>query len=532
MFPFQIPKGKVQMGQPKNLPSSDAFHFFDQLPEMVCELSSDGCIQKANQLWGKKWGPLLGISDPSSPTYEQELLEKNILDYLTPQSKKQLEGCLQTPGRHTLVCVFDLEGEEKRVSVSLATTSVEGTLRTYAICRAYQNEQQLRATVEQQEVIIEHQNRLASIGELSAGMGHEINNPLAIILSNILRMERELTRDEVDNGKLYHALRKQKMAAWRIKNIVDGLKGLAHQKGKQEKTDLRLSAKQTLGLVEELYATRNILIRFETEEEPLFFEGDPNQIQQVLLNLLNNARDAMLSAKTSNPVIDLKLIGSTEKISIQVKDNGPGMTSEVLGKIFHNFFTTKPRGEGTGMGLAISKTIIEKKGGKLSCQSEPGKGTTFLITLPRLNVKADPKVKTSEETKKMKALVVDDDDGVREVLAEMLKDLSIEVVTARQGKEGLQKLDQSSFDIIFTDLNMPVMNGERFLQAIKDLNLNPEPVLIAVAGGISLSSSENKALGSLIDNFISKPFDEEQLKPILEQTRAKNEPEWFSKKTA
>jgi two-component system NtrC family sensor kinase len=233
------------------------------------------------------------------------------------------------------------------------------------------------------EQLIQSQ-KLASVGKLSAGIAHEINNPLAIIGEEAGWMQDLLKRDslkglrEMDDFK--DSLREIAQQAGRCKEITHKLLSFA-RKMKSVIKDVNINelVEDVIGMVGRDAALSNIKIAREYNAHLPLIYSDPSQLRQVFLNVINNARDAIEGGG------EIKIetgIGEGDTISIKISDTGPGIPKASLGKIFDPFYTTKPPGKGTGLGLSICHGIIEKLGGDISVASDVGKGTTFTINLP------------------------------------------------------------------------------------------------------------------------------------------------------
>jgi CheY-like chemotaxis protein/anti-sigma regulatory factor (Ser/Thr protein kinase) len=190
----------------------------------------------------------------------------------------------------------------------------------------------------------------------------------------------------------------------------------------------------------------------------------------VLINLVNNARQAMAAAKGQGTLrVASGLAADRAMIRITVADDGPGIPPDFLGRIFEPFFTTKPPGEGTGLGLPIAKGIVAEHGGKIHVESQPGRGTTFVLTLPVSD--AAPAPPASAESRPVPAglrvLVVDDEAAIRDLIAEALAAQGSRVETAATGRETLEVLSSSPTDVLILDVTMPEMTGSELWKQIK-----------------------------------------------------------------
>jgi signal transduction histidine kinase len=219
--------------------------------------------------------------------------------------------------------------------------------------------------------------KLATIGQLAAGVAHEINNPLAaILLYGDLLLENTAT----DDPRRPNMERIVKQAA-RAREIVQGLLEFAHQTPSQaRRMDLNETVTDALELLARHPAAQNVEVRSELSSVPLWIRADESKIQQVLINIIVNAFEAMASGGTLTVRTGLSERAGFCRVAIS--DSGPGILEEHMGRLFEPFFTTKEAGHGVGLGLAISYGIIQQHGGRIEAQSTPGSGATFRVLLP------------------------------------------------------------------------------------------------------------------------------------------------------
>lgn len=238
------------------------------------------------------------------------------------------------------------------------------------------------ADLEEQRRIMQHQSKLASIGELVAGIAHEINNPLFLSIGLGEMLETLVAKEKLANPKIADYLKKQQRAHQRIKEIIQALRTYSRvDKDEEEVFSLTGLIVQVLDLAEEIFKKDQIDLIYNREQPSYEVKGVPGELQQVLMNLLSNARHATEGASDRSILIDLKQ-QSKGLVMLSVTDHGQGIPVDVQPKIFHPFFTTKASGTGTGLGLSITQKIIQKMGGEISFKSKAGEGTTFFIWLP------------------------------------------------------------------------------------------------------------------------------------------------------
>lgn len=227
-------------------------------------------------------------------------------------------------------------------------------------------------------------SKLASLGEVVAGVAHEINNPIAILYGYVTEIKQMLKKGGAEaQEEIMTRLEKQAKTIFRIKKIVSSLRLLSREAERDPmvECDLAPIIEDTLGLVEQRLKENGITLQADPIPEVKFC-GRATQLSQVLLNLLNNAFDALQETATKNKTIRVTYKVLPRCFQIELHDNGPGIPEAVIEKIFSPFFTTKPVGQGTGLGLSISKTIVEEHKGKIWCESKPG-DTRFIVELPK-----------------------------------------------------------------------------------------------------------------------------------------------------
>ena len=246
------------------------------------------------------------------------------------------------------------------------------------------NRKQVEKEKEQMQVELFHASKLATLGTLAAGVAHEINNPLAIIVGAVDIIDgRRGNLQEQELLKTTHMIRS---AVDRIASIVKGLKTYARKDIEFcEGVDVHAVINETLLFLRGVYKKDNIEIMAKLEATQFIIFASRGKLQQVMVNLLNNAKDAF----ENRPGGLIQILTQTRQnhLVIEIKDNGAGIPEDCLPKLFEPFYTTKAPGKGTGLGLSVCQSITESFGGKISVKSKPGAGSTFKITLPLNGVK-------------------------------------------------------------------------------------------------------------------------------------------------
>lgn len=368
-----------------------------------------------------------------------------------------------------------------------------------------------------QENLLSHQAKLASIGEMAAGVGHEINNPLSIIIGSGNLLAKSVSKDcqDCERGELLLGYcNKVANAGDRIKNIVDGLRTYSRSVSvDMEIISVTMAIKQTKGLVTEVYETEGIALSYKSSDKDLYTIGNFGKLQQVIMNLISNAKDASEGMNTRKIDLSLQRYGDDQLI-LSVTDNGCGISEKIKEKILHPFFTTKEVGKGTGMGLSYVSEITKEMNGELRISSVLEQGSTFSIILPLKN-----KDKNQHQIKKQNKhyfsgniLVVEDEDDIREILVEIYSSFGLIVDEAEDGDTALEMVKKNQYDYISTDMKMKRLQGIEFIKEYRKLP-NSNAKVFVVSGGVSIDYE--KVLGNIIDGSIIKPFTEESLHKML-----------------
>ncbi|HWY30506.1 MAG TPA: ATP-binding protein, partial [Candidatus Acidoferrum sp.] len=246
--------------------------------------------------------------------------------------------------------------------------------------------------------------------------------------------------------------------------------------------------------------------------------ADGHQIQQVLLNVINNARQAIESHKSGGQ-IKIQTATAGELVQVIIRDNGPGIAPENLRKIFDPFFTTKQVGQGTGLGLSLCYGIIKEHGGKITPLSAPGEGATFTIELPILHLSGDAveaasaaglkKLNPNEGSGK-KILVIDDEEPILQMLRERLTQTGYSVDTAADGESALRQLRQVNYDVTFCDWKLPGLNGRQIYEKLRTFNADKCRRVVFFSGDV-VNEQMRLFLEQEKRPCLSKPFVFEDL---------------------
>ncbi|ESZ77725.1 CHASE3 domain-containing protein [Mesorhizobium sp. L103C105A0] len=381
------------------------------------------------------------------------------------------------------------------------------------------NEIQTREKAESQ---IRQMQKMEAVGQLTGGIAHDFNNMLAVIISAMNLAQRKLARGEHDIMKFIEAATD---AATRAANLTSRLLAFSRQQplAPQVVDANRLVA----GMSDLLRRALGETIRIETVLAGGLWKthADPSQLENAILNLAVNARDAMgedgkMTIETANSHLDESYaathaeVKAGQYVMIAVSDTGAGMPADVMERAFEPFFTTKPVDKGTGLGLSQVFGFVKQSGGHVKIYSEPGQGTTIRIYLPRFfgpeeaaissERAGNPAVPVTETI-----LVVEDDPRVRASTADAMRELGYTVIHAASGQEALEKLgDNPGVALMFTDIVMPVMNGRKLAE--EALARMPKLKVIFTTGFTRNAVVHNGVLDHDV-HFLAKPFTIEQL---------------------
>ncbi len=355
--------------------------------------------------------------------------------------------------------------------------------------------------------------QLSSVGLLTAGAAHEINNPLAAI-----SIEAQLLLKSINDEKQRNSVQSIINQTTRISKIINDLIGIAKPvEPMPELTDIELIINNILEILESRIALSDIKVIKNIEPNMPQINVDPKQMEKVFLNLTINAIQAM--EKSGELIINVKTVKDKEMLQIEFSDTGMGIEANNISKIFDPFYSSKKEGERSGLGLTICKSIVKRHNGEINVSSEPGQGSTFSIYLPLCSEGSSNFVaETTTESQHpetridegdISVLIADDEIMIREPLTKALTAEGYQVDSAVDGAECLDKLNKSFFDVILLDLRMPEKDGLEVLETIK-AGAPPAPQVIVITG-ISNKNELDAAKDAGAFACIKKPFDINEL---------------------
>lgn len=361
--------------------------------------------------------------------------------------------------------------------------------------------------------------KMITLGELVAGTSHELNNPLAIVTgySDLLLEEDSLSPEQRTKVE---SIRKN---ALRASSVVHSLLAFARKrKPERVRADVNVVVRGAADLKDYDLKSAGIELSLLLAEglPPVF--ADPNQLQQVLLNVINNAQDAVLLLEARRPTIDVKTAVIGDMVVITVEDNGSGIARSDIKKVFDPFFTTKPVGKGTGLGLSISYGIIREHNGDIAISSEPGEATRVTIELPvdtGEHGMAERPVLPMPSLRAMRILVVDDDPEIVGILRHGLARTGLTVDSAITVEDALALAGTINYDFILTDVKLPGSSGVDFYQQVRILNPRYAQRTIFLtrdtSNPVTVQFLEERGIA-----YFSKPFDCQAIDRYLRQRAA------------
>jgi len=359
-----------------------------------------------------------------------------------------------------------------------------------------------------QEQLIQSE-KLSAVGQFVAGVAHELNNPLTAVIG-FSELLQSMEADEKTRGHLDRIAK----SAHRCHKIVHSLLSFARQEAPERKLiALHTVIDEVLEIMAYDLRTSNVTVvrEFAASVPPIM--ADPHQLQQVFVNILGNARQAIEPFQREGRIV-VRTRVEEGWVTIEFQDNGPGIRPEHLARIFDPFFTTKPAGKGTGLGLSLSYGLIQEHGGRITARSELGQGATFVIELP---VAAETATATPRRSgtpwpgprpaglSGKSVLVIDDEVWILDLAGELLRSEGHTVEVAASGQRALEVLATKKFDVIVSDWKMPGLNGIRLFEHLQATNPEMAKRMFFMTGDV-VSDTFQTFLQQHQLACLSKPF--------------------------
>jgi PAS domain S-box-containing protein len=358
--------------------------------------------------------------------------------------------------------------------------------------------------------------KMSALGQLISGVAHELNNPL----TGVIGYSQLLTGMDCD-GEVRRMVNIIQREAERCHKIVDSLLQFAREYD-QEKEYAQINdiIESTLSLKRYQLYVDNVQLELNLSEDIPETVIDPHQMQQVFMNIINNAHQAMVEDSGQGKLtVETEL--KNDVIVVRFSDTGPGIPQENMERIFDPFFTTKALGKGTGLGLSICHSIVEKHEGRIYAESEADSGATFVVEIPvesgETVLSAMPETEESESAAsefESKILIVDDEQEILKLFTDILDILGHKAVTAMSGTQAMERLDEDEYDLIICDMKMPGFGGEELYNHISVSQPKLAKRIIFVTGD-TVNPETRSFLQSTGNPYIGKPFKLEEIRRIM-----------------
>ena len=376
-------------------------------------------------------------------------------------------------------------------------------------------------------------SKLSALGEVGAGIAHELNQPLSVISGFLELVQLEKSPEEMF-AKFSSQVATLQGQCERMGVIIGNIRSFSREtKGEHRPLVCRQPLEAALALTRSHLITKGIELELSMPKDELLIFGDPITLQQVYLNLLSNAKDAVCARHTdttSAPVktIELGIEEEGDHVLVWIEDSGTGIVQENRCRVFEPFFTTKGVGEGSGLGLSICHGIIEKHDGTMSLTGAKRGGARFELRLPKYDGELPvppPKEEPQPPPEPIapqavrRVLVVDDEPLVKMMISLLFTKLGCDVQDASSAAEALAKLEHCTFDLIMSDITMPQMSGEEFMTTVRKKGIQTPMVLMT---GL-LRDEETKRAGQAgALDCLEKPVRMAEIERVLAML---NEPE-------
>jgi signal transduction histidine kinase/ActR/RegA family two-component response regulator len=386
-------------------------------------------------------------------------------------------------------------------------------------------EAELRATARAQREQLQQNEKLAALGTLLAGVAHELNNPLSVIMHQAAILERAL-RDDPRQARIHTILKAAESCSRMVKNFL----ALArHESPRRVAVSINAVVHAAIDLIAYGLRNDNIEVTLDLTEPLPLVSADPEQLERVVINLVSNAQ-YVLRSRPSPRRLALRSSVDGDCVVLHTTDNGGGIPPEIRSRIFEPFFTTKPTGEGTGLGLALCYGIVTAHNGAIAVNSEPGIGTTFIIGLPIDSIMAAAEAgvhKIMSTTTALRILVVDDNPDVAMAFSDILSAQGHMVEIAGTSRAALQLIGTGAYAVVVTDMRMPDLDGPALYREVTARHPLLESSFLFVTGD-TFSPDTDRFLKESGAVFLGKPCTFDDVENAVEQvvrrrSRALNE---------
>ncbi|MDO8543280.1 MAG: ATP-binding protein [Opitutaceae bacterium] len=364
--------------------------------------------------------------------------------------------------------------------------------------------------------------KLSAVGQFVAGVAHELNNPLTAVVGF-----SELLQSQETDAKTHGHLDRIAKSAMRCHKIVQSLLGFARQHPPERKqVNLHQAIDEVLEIMAYDFRTSNVTVEREFAADLPLLMADGHQLQQVFVNIMGNARQAIEAVEREGRIV-IRTRWSGSLVLIEFCDNGPGIDPENLARIFDPFFTTKPVGKGTGLGLSLCYGIVQEHGGRITAKSDVGHGATFTIELP-INADLAPSPLARKSTRSpfepavemgpsgRSVLVIDDEQWILDLASELLRAEGHRVEMAVGGQQALEIIGRQKFDVIVSDWKMPGLNGIRLFEHLRATDPALAKRVLFMTGDVVNDSFQDFLRQNEL-TCLSKPFATGEFRAAVEK---------------
>ena len=431
--------------------------------------------------------------------------------FIDPQARVALLERLTTDGSVTDYLLRLRRADGNAVWVELTATAdpaaVDHTVRVEGLVRDVSE----RKKLDDETRDIYHQllqaEKMAALGQTVSGVAHELNNPLATILSWAERLSQRPTQDDGLRRGLETILNESERAARIVRNLLTFAR---KRQTTRAMVDINHVVRETLALraYDQRVSNISVIDALAAGLPQVFADG--HQVQQVLLNLVINAEQAMLSAHGRGVLVVRSWHDAQhESVILEINDDGPGIPEDVQPKIFDPFFTTKEVGQGTGLGLTVAYAIVQEHGGRIRLESRAEKGASFFVELPvsgRLSAPVAPKpAKAARTIVGASILLVEDESALATAVMDALGDEGYLADWAADGEQALDRVTKKPYDLVICDLKMPKRDGIAFYRALAESVPAMSKRVLFVTGDVAGTNAE-QFLNESGCRWLAKPF--------------------------
>jgi len=469
----------------------------------------------AEAIFGRRRADVVGL-----PVSEVIVPERHRAAHEAGLRRMQAGGPPHVLGKRMELHALRADGSEFPIEMVLWRSDVGGTAFYTASIADVSERHDAAREIERQREALRQGERLTAMGSLLAGVAHELNNPLAIVMGRATLLEEKLIEQRgEDRPDLQHDVQRIREAAERCGRIVRTFLNMARsrpsQRGVVVLNDLVRASADLLGYT---YRSHNVALQLDLMPQLPGVMGDGDQISQIVLNLMVNAQQALSMTTGERRIhistgVEQRRTDREPRVWLRVVDTGPGVAPEVRVRLFETFFTTKPEGLGTGLGLSVSRSVAREHGGDLVLEST-AQGASFRLSLPLSGeaepVPDEPAPPPAEVPALAQVLVVDDEPELAELLRDMLERAGYAVATALSGAVALELLEAARFDAVVSDLRMPDMDGAALWRAASARQPELAQRFLFVTGD-TLSPDASEFLKATRCAGLDKPFSKPDL---------------------